>query len=67
MMCKHIAVKAHLFSQDMTGKWPMVSIAKTTIGICGISIYLVDTLPCWVNFYHIHCPSLCTLQYPTKV
>ena len=53
-VCEHIAVKANLFPLDISGKQPMVSMAKTAIGICGISKCFCSILPCLVDFWHAY-------------
>ena len=49
-VCKQIAVEAHLFALDLTGKGTMASIVKTTIGIGCICKCFVYTMPWQVNF-----------------
>ena len=53
-VCEQIAVKAHLFPLDVTGKWPMVSMVKTAIGICGVSRCFMEYFAMLGRFFGTH-------------
>ena len=71
-MCRQIAVKSHLLPLEVIGEQPMVSIANTVIGNCGISKccgYLAILGRCLAHTLHlplyftIPCHSLGHQQY----
>ena len=64
-MYRQIAVKAHLLPLKFISKWPMVSVANTAIGNCGISKcccgYLAMFGRCLA--YTLHLPMHFTISY----